>query len=204
MLLLLLLLPEGIFSLTLTLTLSLSLCLTLSTGSNRRQPKPAQHQKGPTAKMMLRHVLRAGRSSALRRSSPLCLRLSPAASPSPAATAAIAPSFSSTSSASASTASRAGGQVYAWGRAKNGSVGLGPEVTDIVGLPNRVAVLAGEDIVRVRCFEDTSGALTAGGDLFLWGDNDAGKISPDGEKKFYPFKVRCGMEWNAVAWRGVA
>ena len=91
---------------------------------------------------------------------------------------------------SSTTPANGRGQVYAWGKAKSGSLGLGPEVTETVGTPARVTVLADEDVVSVRAFADTSGALTAKGDLFLWGNNDGGKISADQESaKFYPFKV---------------
>ena len=43
--------------------------------------------------------------------------------------------------------------------------------------PVRVDVLSEENIVAIKAQGDTSGALTADGRLFLWGDNGGGKAS---------------------------
>jgi alpha-tubulin suppressor-like RCC1 family protein len=82
-------------------------------------------------------------------------------------------------------------QVYAWGETKRGALGLGTVPVETVAAPTRVDVLAGEDVKVVKCFGDNSGAITAKGELYLWGNNDSGKIAADAQAaKFFPFRVR--------------
>ena len=67
---------------------------------------------------------------------------------------------------------------------------MGTDPPSTIPYPSAVNVLDGENVQFVRCFGDTSGALTESGDLYLWGDNSGKKISQDSEEpKFFPFLV---------------
>ncbi|RLN20098.1 hypothetical protein BBJ28_00016933 [Nothophytophthora sp. Chile5] len=64
------------------------------------------------------------------------------------------------------------GQVFAWGRGKEGQLGLGDVagVTSEVPLPRRVGgALADQLVTKISCGESHSVALTISGDVFMWG-----------------------------------
>ncbi|GMF33731.1 unnamed protein product [Phytophthora lilii] len=64
------------------------------------------------------------------------------------------------------------GQVFAWGRGREGQLGLGDVagVASAVPLPRRVGgALAGQLVAKVSCGESHSLALTVSGDVFMWG-----------------------------------
>ncbi|GMF33387.1 unnamed protein product [Phytophthora fragariaefolia] len=64
------------------------------------------------------------------------------------------------------------GHVFAWGRGREGQLGLGDVagVATAVALPRRVGgELAGHLVAKVSCGESHSLALTVSGDVFMWG-----------------------------------
>ncbi|KAG6620742.1 Regulator of chromosome condensation (RCC1)-like protein [Phytophthora cinnamomi] len=64
------------------------------------------------------------------------------------------------------------GQVFAWGRGREGQLGLGDVagVASAVALPRRVGGdLAGQLVTKISCGESHSLALTVSGDVFMWG-----------------------------------
>ncbi|KAI9913528.1 hypothetical protein PsorP6_006196 [Peronosclerospora sorghi] len=61
------------------------------------------------------------------------------------------------------------GQVFAWGRGREGQLGLG-ESSTMVSTPRRIhSVLAGQVVTKIACGESHSLALTSTGDVFMWG-----------------------------------
>ncbi|KAJ0391922.1 hypothetical protein P43SY_010583 [Pythium insidiosum] len=61
------------------------------------------------------------------------------------------------------------GQVFAWGRGKEGQLGLGQREEIRVRHPERVAALDGQTITKVSCGDTHSLALSADGEVFMWG-----------------------------------
>uniref|UniRef100_M4B7C0 BTB domain-containing protein n=1 Tax=Hyaloperonospora arabidopsidis (strain Emoy2) TaxID=559515 RepID=M4B7C0_HYAAE len=64
------------------------------------------------------------------------------------------------------------GHVFAWGRGREGQLGLGDVigVTGAVSTPRRINdALAGHFITKVSCGDSHSLALTVSGDVFMWG-----------------------------------
>ncbi|KAJ0394818.1 hypothetical protein ATCC90586_005343 [Pythium insidiosum] len=61
------------------------------------------------------------------------------------------------------------GQVFAWGRGKEGQLGLGQRDEIRVRHPERVAALDGQTITKVSCGDTHSLALSADGEVFMWG-----------------------------------
>ncbi|KAK1932289.1 putative E3 ubiquitin-protein ligase HERC4 [Phytophthora citrophthora] len=74
------------------------------------------------------------------------------------------------------------GQVFAWGRGREGQLGLGDVagVTSAVSLPRRVGhALAGQLVTKISCGESHSLALTVSGDVFMWGLLPVAKVLYD-------------------------
>ncbi|DBA03009.1 TPA: hypothetical protein N0F65_003197 [Lagenidium giganteum] len=62
------------------------------------------------------------------------------------------------------------GDVFAWGRGKEGQLGLGSQSDEIsVRTPQKVAALDGQIITKVSCGEMHSLALSVTGEVFQWG-----------------------------------
>ncbi|KAF4318546.1 hypothetical protein BBO99_00008286 [Phytophthora kernoviae] len=64
------------------------------------------------------------------------------------------------------------GQVFAWGRGKEGQLGLGDVagVSSEVSTPRRVGgALSGQLVTKISCGESHSLALTVSGDVLMWG-----------------------------------
>lgn len=74
------------------------------------------------------------------------------------------------------------GQVFAWGRGREGQLGLGDVagVTSAVPSPRCVSgALAGQLVTKVSCGESHSLALTLSGDVFMWGLLPVAKVVDD-------------------------
>ncbi|KAL4128490.1 hypothetical protein PRIC2_007476 [Phytophthora ramorum] len=74
------------------------------------------------------------------------------------------------------------GQVFAWGRGREGQLGLGDEagVSSAVADPRRVGgPLAGQLVTKISCGESHSLALTVSGDVFMWGLLPVAKVLHD-------------------------
>lgn len=74
-----------------------------------------------------------------------------------------------------STALTNEGQVYAWGRGEHGRLGFGDDKSSKM-TPQKVQLLAGEDIVQVSCGGTHSVALTRDGRMFSFGRGDHGRL----------------------------
>jgi len=71
------------------------------------------------------------------------------------------------------------GQLYVWGVGGSGRLGLdvtenGDPQTDVLQ-PRLVQALAGRPVLRVACGYSHTGAIVAGGDLYMWGSAATGK-----------------------------
>ncbi|KAF5749914.1 ultraviolet-B receptor UVR8-like [Tripterygium wilfordii] len=75
-----------------------------------------------------------------------------------------------------STALTDDGEVYGWGRGEHGRLGFGDSDKSSKMLPQRVHLLAGEDIVQVSCGGTHSVALTLDGRMFSFGRGDHGRL----------------------------
>ncbi|KAG3086795.1 hypothetical protein PI124_g11700 [Phytophthora idaei] len=74
------------------------------------------------------------------------------------------------------------GQVLAWGRGREGQLGLGDVagVASAVSQPRRVGgALAGQLVTKISCGESHSLALTVSGDVFMWGLLPVAKVLYD-------------------------
>jgi alpha-tubulin suppressor-like RCC1 family protein len=74
------------------------------------------------------------------------------------------------------------GQVFAWGRGREGQLGLGhvAGVTTAVPIPRRVGgALAGQLVTKISCGESHSLTLTVSGDVFMWGLLPVAKVLYD-------------------------
>lgn len=74
------------------------------------------------------------------------------------------------------------GHVFAWGRGREGQLGLGDEagVTSEVPTPRRVGgALSGQLVTKISCGESHSLALTVSGDVFMWGLLPVSKVLYD-------------------------
>ncbi|KAE8981292.1 hypothetical protein PR003_g25346 [Phytophthora rubi] len=74
------------------------------------------------------------------------------------------------------------GQVFAWGRGREGQLGLGDVagVASAVSLPRRVGgELAGQLVTKISCGESHSLALSVSGDVFMWGLLPVAKVLYD-------------------------
>lgn len=67
------------------------------------------------------------------------------------------------------------GEVYAWGRGEHGRLGFGDDKSSKM-VPQKVQLLAGEDIIQVSCGGTHSVALTRGGRMFSFGRGDHGRL----------------------------
>lgn len=74
-----------------------------------------------------------------------------------------------------STALTNEGEVYGWGRGEHGRLGFGDDKSSKM-LPQKVQLLAGEDIVQVSCGGTHSVALTRDGRMFSFGRGDHGRL----------------------------
>ncbi|GMH20674.1 hypothetical protein Nepgr_022515 [Nepenthes gracilis] len=74
-----------------------------------------------------------------------------------------------------STALTNGGEVYGWGRGEHGRLGLGDDKSSKME-PQKLQLLAGEDIVQVSCGGTHSVALTRNGRIFSFGRGDHGRL----------------------------
>ncbi|KAH0984515.1 hypothetical protein GBA52_011692 [Prunus armeniaca] len=75
-----------------------------------------------------------------------------------------------------STALTDDGEVYGWGRGEHGRLGFGDNDKSSKMVPQRVHLLAGEDIVQVSCGGTHSVALTRDGRMFSFGRGDHGRL----------------------------
>ncbi|KAE9016502.1 hypothetical protein PF002_g19109 [Phytophthora fragariae] len=74
------------------------------------------------------------------------------------------------------------GQVFAWGRGREGQLSLGDVagVASAVALPRRVgSELAGQLVTKISCGESHSLALSVSGDVFMWGLLPVAKVLYD-------------------------
>ncbi|XP_074308286.1 ultraviolet-B receptor UVR8-like [Silene latifolia] len=67
------------------------------------------------------------------------------------------------------------GEVYGWGRGEHGRLGFGDDKSSKM-LPQKVQLLAGEDIVQVSCGGTHSVAMTRDGRIFSYGRGDHGRL----------------------------
>uniref|UniRef100_A0A0E0IC63 RCC1-like domain-containing protein n=1 Tax=Oryza nivara TaxID=4536 RepID=A0A0E0IC63_ORYNI len=74
-----------------------------------------------------------------------------------------------------STALTKEGEVYAWGRGEHGRLGFGDDKSSHM-VPQKVELLAGEDIIQVSCGGTHSVALTRDGRMFSYGRGDHGRL----------------------------
>ncbi|KAJ3677410.1 hypothetical protein LUZ60_003134 [Juncus effusus] len=74
-----------------------------------------------------------------------------------------------------STAITAEGEVYAWGRGEHGRLGFGDDKSSKM-VPQKVQLLANEDIIQVSCGGTHSVALTRDGRMFSFGRGDHGRL----------------------------
>ncbi|KAL6135401.1 hypothetical protein ACLB2K_067629 [Fragaria x ananassa] len=75
-----------------------------------------------------------------------------------------------------STALTDDGEVYGWGRGEHGRLGFGDNDKSSKMVPQKVHLLAGEDIVQVSCGGTHSAALTRDGRIFSFGRGDHGRL----------------------------
>ncbi|KAL2335285.1 hypothetical protein Fmac_016498 [Flemingia macrophylla] len=75
-----------------------------------------------------------------------------------------------------STALTDEGEVYGWGRGEHGRLGFGDSDKSSKMVPQKVQLLAGEDIVQVSCGGTHSVALTRDGRMFSFGRGDHGRL----------------------------
>ncbi|KAF9663963.1 hypothetical protein SADUNF_Sadunf17G0106700 [Salix dunnii] len=75
-----------------------------------------------------------------------------------------------------STALTDDGEVYGWGRGEHGRLGFGDNDKSSKMVPQRVNLLAGEDIVQVSCGGTHSVALTRDGRMYTFGRGDHGRL----------------------------
>jgi alpha-tubulin suppressor-like RCC1 family protein len=75
-----------------------------------------------------------------------------------------------------STALTNEGEVYGWGRGEHGRLGFGDNDKSSKMLPQKVNLLAGEDIIQVSCGGTHSVALTRDGRIFSFGRGDHGRL----------------------------
>ncbi|KAJ6369719.1 hypothetical protein OIU76_028046 [Salix suchowensis] len=75
-----------------------------------------------------------------------------------------------------STALTHDGEVYGWGRGEHGRLGFGDNDKSSKMVPQRVNLLAGEDIVQVSCGGTHSVALTRDGRMYTFGRGDHGRL----------------------------
>ncbi|XP_039127125.1 ultraviolet-B receptor UVR8-like [Dioscorea cayenensis subsp. rotundata] len=74
-----------------------------------------------------------------------------------------------------STALTEKGEVYAWGRGEHGRLGFGDDKSSKM-VPQKVQLLAAEDIVQMSCGGTHSVALTRDGRMFSFGRGDHGRL----------------------------
>lgn len=74
-----------------------------------------------------------------------------------------------------STALTVKGEVYAWGRGEHGRLGFGDDKSSKM-VPQKVQLLAAEDIVQISCGGTHSVALTRDGRMFSFGRGDHGRL----------------------------
>ncbi|KAK4368002.1 hypothetical protein RND71_011794 [Anisodus tanguticus] len=67
------------------------------------------------------------------------------------------------------------GEVYGWGRGEHGRLGFGDDKSSKM-VPQKVQLLAGENIVQVSCGGTHSVALTHDGRMFSFGRGDHGRL----------------------------
>ena len=81
------------------------------------------------------------------------------------------------------------GQVYTWGSNSHGQMGNGT-TTGSNKIPVRIEIGDGKRISKVYAFDYSTAALTADGELYMWGNNWYGQLG-DGSTtdKFTPVKV---------------
>ncbi|KAL0720037.1 hypothetical protein Bca4012_069361 [Brassica carinata] len=75
-----------------------------------------------------------------------------------------------------STALTDKGEVYGWGRGEHGRLGFGDNDKSSKMVPQKVILLADEDIIQVSCGGTHSVALTRDGRIFSFGRGDHGRL----------------------------
>jgi alpha-tubulin suppressor-like RCC1 family protein/Ca2+-binding EF-hand superfamily protein len=102
------------------------------------------------------------------------------------------------------------GQLYAWGVGASGRLGFdmtekGNPQCDVAS-PTLVQSLSGRPVVRVSCGYSHTGAILAGGDLYMWGSAALGKCGVGGKDVIgsaecyisVPTKVKVGLDDRRV------
>ncbi|XP_074130227.1 putative E3 ubiquitin-protein ligase HERC6 isoform X2 [Sminthopsis crassicaudata] len=67
------------------------------------------------------------------------------------------------------------GRIYSWGSGSRGQLGI-KEFKDQCSIPKNIEALSSDKIIQVSCGHYHSIALTQGGKVFSWGDNDHGQL----------------------------
>jgi alpha-tubulin suppressor-like RCC1 family protein len=95
----------------------------------------------------------------------------------------------------------AGPEVWAWGDAGHGVLGLGPTVTTPVRSPVHVVALQGAGIHAVTACGSHSLALSTDGEVYAWGEGRYGRLGAGGEEDGWaPARVRGALaECRVVA-----
>lgn len=73
------------------------------------------------------------------------------------------------------------GEVYSWGRGEYGLLGNGSNSGSLIPKKNEfIEMYMKEDpdneIIKIDCADEYTGALTKGGDLYVWGKNNQGQL----------------------------
>lgn len=81
-----------------------------------------------------------------------------------------------------------GGKVYSWGYGGEGQ--LGHADFESKTMPAQIKALGHEHVIDIACGEKHSAALTANGDVFMWGDGSLGQLGlGDFRKQHTPSRV---------------
>lgn len=88
------------------------------------------------------------------------------------------------------------GEVYSWGRGEYGLLGNGSNSGSLIPLKNEfIEMYMKEDpdneIVKIDCADEYTGALTKGGDLYVWGKNNQGQLGIGAGIGIFILKERC-------------
>ena len=76
-------------------------------------------------------------------------------------------------------------EVWAWGEATKGQLGLGTGVNRSIH-PSIIEPLSDKAIIQISAGETHCGALSEKGEIFLWGDNEDNILHIDANQKYLP------------------
>lgn len=73
------------------------------------------------------------------------------------------------------------GEIYTWGRGEYGLLGNGSNSGSLLPIKNElIEMYIKEDpensIVKIDCADEYTGALTKGGEIYVWGKNNQGQL----------------------------